>query len=97
MLHGFSEDRAESISVRVDRRFTAIDGSESFDLSMPNARVEVAVRVADPPARLSMANCQPCLPANTGQAQRRGIRNDAALRYEVPHAVWQSGLSISNG
>src|SRR5688572_9674524 len=24
-----------------------------------------------------------------------GIRNDAALRYEVPSSVWQSGVSIS--
>ena len=53
LLHGFSDDRAESIIVRVDRRSTAIDRSRSFDLSMPNTGIEVAVRVADRPARES--------------------------------------------
>jgi hypothetical protein len=53
ILYGVSDDRAESIRVRVDRRNTAIDRSQSFDLSMPNGEIEVAVRVADRPARQS--------------------------------------------
>ena len=53
LLHGFSDDRAESITVRVDRRRTAIDGPQTFDLSMPTAGVEVAVRVAERAAHQS--------------------------------------------
>jgi len=64
ILHGVSDDRAESIRVRLDRRNTAVDGSQSFDVSMPNGAIEVAVRVADRPVRQ---------PQSCGGGNRSGV------------------------
>jgi hypothetical protein len=36
-----------------------------------------------------------CLLVEAAKSEAVGIRNDAALRYEVPSHVWEAGISIS--